>query len=176
MNQRGTIFDPVKMDPFTRRQFIKTAAISALGALILQQKALAYEAGASARMVSVFGIVDVAQSLADRDITPNVYWFDNNRRLGSTHMGTNALVSKVKPGDVINWVVAGLEVETDLRISDIRGSIVPVVKPMLDPASPFSAWKGEVPVGVRGAYAYTVDILLEDIVFPMTTLLSLDVI
>jgi len=163
-------------DPLTRRSFIKTATIGAFGAFILQQKILAAENGPLPRQITIFGIVDVAQTLADGNVNPNVYWFDNNIILGSVHVGTNRLTTKVPKGSIVNWLVSGLEVETSFAISDIRGSVVSLANPSLDVYSPYSAWKGQIPTSASGSYTYAVDLVLEDLVFRMENTLSIEIV
>ena len=161
-------------DSVSRRQFLKTAALGSLGALILQQQAQAYSLGDNARIITILGLVDITQSLADGDVTNNVYWFDNNRILGSQNEGTNVLSSKVKDGDIINWVVVGLEVETMVTIHKIEGSVIPIAAPAPDPTSPISAWKGVVDTNLSGSFPYSISLLVEDIIMPMTTALTLE--
>jgi hypothetical protein len=175
MNPSKLINDPLITDPVSRRQFLKTASIGALGALILQQKAYAYSLGESQRILTVLGIVDITQCLANMSILNNVYWIDNNRLLGSRNEGTNTLITSVKNGDIINWVVIGLEVETMGYIHGIEGSVVPIAAPAFDPSSPFGSWKGTVNTSQRGFFPYTITLLVEDIVMPMTTTLALEI-
>ena len=167
------MYDTNLPDPVSRRQFLKTAALGTLGALILQQKAHASSLGSSQRVLTILGAVDIAQALADGDITNNIYWTDNNRLFGSRNEGTNSLISSVNKGDVLNWVVIGLEVETMVSIHSFEGTIIPIASPAPDPTSPFGAWKGVVNTDLRYTYPYTVNLLVEDIVMPMTTSLAL---
>ena len=166
--------DAVLPDSVSRRQFLKTAALGTLGAFVLQQKVHASSLGSFPRIVTILGAVDVAQSLADGSITDNIYWTDNNRMFGSQNEGTNQLITRVNNGDIIYWIVIGLEVETMVSIHSIEGSITPIASPAPDPISPIGAWVGKVQTGLKFTFPYTVNLMVEDIVMPMTTSLALD--
>lgn len=72
--------------------------------------------------LSILIVVDVISALAQEETTlsKNVYLFDNNKKKGSSGEGTMALMSKVNPGDAVSWFVAGLEVETKVKIMSIK--------------------------------------------------------
>lgn len=176
MNQSKVMNDDIITDSVSRRQFLKTATIGAMGALILQQKAHAFSLGDSPRVITILGIIDITQSLADREVSKNIYWIDNNRLLGSQNEGTDTLVTSVKNGDIINWIITGLEVETMVSIYDIKGSAVPITSAALDPTSPFGSWKGVVNADHSGSYLYNITLLVENMVLPMTTALTLVVV
>jgi hypothetical protein len=165
-------------DP-SRRSFIKTAAFGAFAALILKQQAIAREQVNSLgtnRMITLLGIVDVAQALADGDLSRNIYWTDNNRLRGSLHEGSNHLVTRANQGDILNWIVSPLQVENYASIHSIQGTIQSVATPALDPTSPFGSWRAVVSTANRGPYPYNVTLNVHGVFMSMTTDLSLEVI
>jgi len=107
----------------TRREFLALAAFGAVGAFVLPGfvNASAASSGATPSVITVIGIVDITQALADGSLKNNIYWFDNNASNGSQYLGTDSLCSAVTQNMPITWIVSGLEVETTVDIAGITG-------------------------------------------------------
>jgi hypothetical protein len=72
-----------------------------------------------ARTVTIVSVVDVVGVLASETFAGSFYLVDNNRMGGSTGEGSDALVTKAKPGDRIVWITMTLECEAFASITAI---------------------------------------------------------
>ena len=70
-------------------------------------------------MINVKTIIDVAGALEDNTLKGNYYLYDDNRRGGSLHQGTQKLATAVKKGDQIVWTVTSMECEAYADITAI---------------------------------------------------------
>lgn len=160
-----------------RRDFLKMAAAGALGSLLLPGCSNSDAAPIpSPRSVSVIGIIDIAQALADNSLENNIYWLDNNSSVGSQFQGTNHLKTALKRGDFIQWVVSGLQVETVVDIANLSGPAAEMATPVLTQIMPgVSFWTGKIPPTASGLFQYTVALQVENRLMTMSSLLALDV-
>lgn len=162
-----------------RREFLKVAALSALGSLALPgcTNSSAAETPAAPRTVTILGMLDVAQALADNSLENNLYWLDNNKAAGSLYQGTGHLRTAIRKGDVVQWVVSGLEVETVADIVGITGAAAAVANPVATPIAPgFSLWLGQIAATGSGIYSYDVALKVESRTMTASAQLALDVL
>ncbi len=162
-----------------RRDFLKMATLGTLGSLILpacSNSSAAADPGAK-KTITVLGIVDIGQSLADNSLTNNMYWFDNNSGSGSRFQGTDHLCTAINRGNFIQWFVYGLQVETFAEIGSITGSVVTIANPVLTPVMPGIAfWYGQIAsYAAGGIYQYALTLNVEDRLMAMPSLLTLEV-
>jgi hypothetical protein len=159
-----------------RREFVKTAALGAIGSLMLPGCLPARES-ATPRVITVFGIVDIAQALADDTLTGNLYFLDNNKDLGSQFLGTDHLRTALRPGDLIQWLVYGLQVETVADIVSIAGPAAVIANPTSIAVAPgIAIWVGKIAPTANGIYQYSVVLSVEHRTMGLSSPLSLEVL
>jgi hypothetical protein len=161
-----------------RRHFLKVAAAGALTTLPLTGCSDSNaEAQPSTKVITIIGIVDVAQALADNSLTNNIYWFDNNTVEGSLYQGTDHLSTAIKNGNRVQWVLSGLQVETTADIESIYGSVVNIANPVSLPIAPgISFWSGQIVAGASGLYQYGVTLKVESRSMVLSSVLALNVV
>ncbi len=163
----------------TRRDFIALAAAFTAGAFLPREVAAAVRAESDGlpRAISIIGVIDVTQSLADGSLANNAYWFDNNARGGSSNLGTGNLVSVIAPGAAISWCVWSMEVETSVDMAGVSGpgAIVSNAAKMSLYDGTFIYWTGRVDASAAGRYTYDIalDVSGQTMIGPSS--LSLDV-
>jgi len=164
----------MKIDPLSRRDFLKKSSAGALGLLLTQIRMHANPRGISVNLANVLGLIDVAQGLADGNIGANSYWLDNRKKAGSTGQGTLDLSTRLYPGDTIYWIVFSLQVETVTEIHNIRGEGANLIQPQKVVSGDFNWWEGTVPQEASGIYPYSLDIMVEKQVLSLESNLSLN--
>ena len=160
-----------------RRDFLKLAAVGALGSLFLPGCSNSDAAPiASPRTVSIIGIIDIAQALADNSLENNLYWLDNNSSFGSQFQGTDHLKTAIRRGDTVQWFVSGLQVETVVDIANISGPAAEIANPVSTQIMPgMSFWIGKISPSASGLLQYSVALQVENRLMTMSSLLALDV-
>jgi len=69
--------------------------------------------------INIFSVVDVIGALKNGNLSGNYYVMDNSRSQQTTGQGTEALSTSVYFTQVINWHVAPIDVQTDIRLSNV---------------------------------------------------------
>lgn len=161
-----------------RREFLKMAAAGAAGALLLQGCSESNsESAAAPRTTSIIGLVDVAQALADNSLDNNLYWTDNNTSLGSLHQGSSHLQTAIRRGELVQWVVSSLQVETEVNIARISGAAAQIANPVPTTiALGIVFWIGRVAANAGGIYQYDVALKVESRVLTLSAPLTLEVL
>jgi hypothetical protein len=162
---------------FERRDFLKAAAAGTAGAMLAPACTASRSEAAGPRTVTVLGLIDIAQALADASLDNNVYWFDNNAAIGSTHLGTDHLETTLHNGDLIQWLISGLEVETAADIAGIIGPATAIAHPVeleLMPGMVF--WAGQIVGQPKGLFPYSITLKVENKLMTMNSTLALNVL
>jgi hypothetical protein len=161
-----------------RRDFLKMAAAGAAGALLLPGCSESNsEPAAVPRTTSIIGLVDVAQALADNSLDNNLFWVDNNTSLGSLYQGTSHLRTAIRKGELVQWVVSSLQVETEVNIARIGGAAAQIANPVPTPvALGITFWIGRIAANAGGIYQYDMALKVESRVLTLSTPLTLDVL
>jgi len=150
----------------SRRDFLKLAALGTVGSLSLPEFSNANAATSSAtpKTVSVIGVVNVSQALADNSLINNVYWMDNNGSGGSQYIGTDHLNSAIAQGAAITWIVSGLEVESVVNIADITGPAANVSGATFNSLynGALNYWVGQINAPASGSYSYNIVLKVEN--------------
>lgn len=168
----------------TRRDFLKIAALGAIGSLSLpgcssssaESSVPSAVAITPARTVYIIAVVDVAQALADESLQNNVYIVDNNKAAGSQSQGTARLETAVNKGDNIVWLVSGLEVETVVDIASITGPAATIANATIIPGALASYFVGQIAPTASGSYQYNVALMVENRLMTIPSSLTLDVL
>lgn len=160
----------------SRRDFVALSAAFMAGAF-MPRVASATASGPGPRAISVVGLIDVTQALADGSLKNNAYWFDNNARGGSSGLGTENLVSVVERGAAIQWHVWSLEVETISEITGISGPGATVSSPskVSIENGAFIFWQGKIDVAAVGRRGYDIAVNVGGVEMTIPSALSLDV-
>lgn len=160
-----------------RRALLKLAAVSALGSLSLPGCSSSSADAAPTKTITILGIVDVAQALADNSLDNNIYWMDNNASAGSQYLGTGHLKTAISRGSAVQWIVSGLQVETVADIAEISGSAVAIANPVLTTlALGFSFWTGQIANSASGLHTYAIKLKVENRLMNMSSPLSLEIL
>lgn len=69
--------------------------------------------------INIMTMIDVIGSLSDGKLRGNIYMMDNSRSNNTTGQGTGELGSVVQFGQVINWHILPIDVQTDVRITNL---------------------------------------------------------
>ena len=69
--------------------------------------------------INIMTMIDVIGSLSDGKLQGNIYMMDNSRSSHTTGQGTGGLGSVVQFGQVINWHILPIDVQTDVRITKV---------------------------------------------------------
>lgn len=117
------------------------------------------------KVVYVTAVLDVMAALINNSVDGNFYMFDNNTLDGSTGQGTEKLNSVLQPGDMVIWLVSGMEVETFCDIKSITGPAVAA----FDINKDRGYWMGIAKEGVAESFEYNLEIQVESKVLPMTS-------
>jgi len=97
------------------------------------------------KTITIKLLVDVARALEKRELNDDLYMFDNQRRAGSQHEGTNRLATVVSDGDTVVWTVASVECEAYAALAkvDIDPDYCEVQRKMY-PETDIAYWVGTV--------------------------------
>jgi hypothetical protein len=160
-----------------RRDFLRLAAVGAIASLALPGCSDSSAEDSSPRIITIFGIIDIAQALADNSLNNNIYWLDNNKAAGSQFHGTDHLRTAINKGNLVQWFVYGLQVETSADIASISGPAVAIANPALTPIAPgFTFWRGQIAPSANGDYQYAISLNVEGRLMTATSPLTLDVL
>jgi hypothetical protein len=125
------------------------------------------------RPISITAVVDCVGCLADRSLRGNLYLYDTNRSGGSTGLGTEELMTRVRRGDSLVWTVLPLECEAYV---DIAGILIDkaVCEPdrRVYPGTDVSYWVGTVKRDNLGVVPYRIAFTVGTRTDPMLTLRS----
>jgi len=159
-----------------RRDFLKMAAAGAVGSMALSGCSSSQAEAVSTRTVTIIGVLDIAQALADNSLVDNLYWFDSNARKGSLYQGTDHLRTVISPGDLVLWVVSGLQVETLADIARITGPAASIANAASSPIAPgVNFWSGKIGLDASGVYEYDIALQVEGRLMTASKPLVLDV-
>lgn len=146
----------------TRRGFLQKAGIGAAGALLFPGIRPAIAQTVAVRDVSIVGVVNASQALADDALTGNIFWFDNNAAGGSRFLGTDHLVTAIAPGAGVTWIVDALEVETFAEIKNMTGAGARLTgaAERSDYDGAVTYWEGRVAADAKGEYTYDLSLTI----------------
>lgn len=68
--------------------------------------------------INIVTVVDVIGALSERRLE-NKFWMMDNSVFESQNQGTHSLCTYCQPGQLINWVIYGLDVQTPVAIKKI---------------------------------------------------------
>lgn len=160
-----------------RREFLKLAALSAAGSIVLPGCSDgSAETLPPTKAITIIGVIDVAQTLADNALKNNLFWVDNNASQGSTNLGTDRLTTSITRNSSVLWVVSGLEVETSAEIASITGPggiMANPVSTLIAPGVYF--WIGKIPFYAIGTYEYYVTLNVENRMMTIPSPLRIEV-
>lgn len=151
-------------------EVVSESVVSSVAGLVPQQPKSA------PRTIYISSALDVMEALIKNGVDDSIYMFDNNKTGGSTGLGTNELHTVVNPGDVIVWMISGLEVETFTDIHQITGPAVSGLG--IHQAEQYGTkyWTCTIDKGARGRYEYTMEIQVESKFFTLGTTPTITVV
>jgi len=143
--------------------------------------------------INIMAMIDVIGSLSDNKLRGNIFMMDNSRSHDTTGQGTGVLSTVVQFGQVINWHILPIDVQTEVRVNKIiwqddvnpclkvqeyglPGSMPPyyagIVK--LDAANPIPGVPDSEMVKT-GIYHYNLEVIMSGKTMTMTTNPSLNI-
>ena len=114
--------------------------------------------------INIVTVVDVVGALASESLDGNIHLIDNSRSSTTTGQGTAELSTTCKHGQVINWLIYAVDLQSPALIHniDFEGSVNPCLKLQPYGAPVFGPyWAGIVKLEAdlkSGVYPYRLEI------------------
>lgn len=118
------------------------------------------------KSIDVLIIIDVVNALATGNLTNNTYMVDTNKYMGSSGEGTNKLHTKCYDTQRINWRVASVSPNCEVKIVKFYGNMVStrVCDPQKQGDIDDEYWSAKVQArlekGKTATYSYYCEILV----------------